>query len=247
MSQTVTLVETLKKQLKARGLTYKDVAEALELSEASVKRLFSEYNFTLTRLETIAQLAGMQLSELVAVMSGDMPQLKQLTKEQEQQIADDLPLLMVAVSVINGFTFQNLLQQYQFSDAECIRYLAALDRLRIIELQPGNRIRLLVSPNFRWLSNGPIQRFFLEKVQQDFFDSGFDKSTESLVVLNGVLSNASNAELQKKMQRLARDFNELLREDASLSLDERKGTTMVLALRQWQFKPFKQLKKTPHR
>ncbi|WP_027855822.1 helix-turn-helix domain-containing protein [Marinobacterium jannaschii] len=243
MSQTVTLVETLKKQLRARGLTYRDVAEALDLSEASVKRLFSEYNFTLNRLEAIAQLAGMQLSELVAIMSADMPQLKQLTREQEQVIADDLPLLMVAVSVINGFSFGDLLQQYQLSETDCIGYLAKLDRLRIIELQPRNRIRLLVSPNFRWLPNGPIQRFFLDKVQQDFFNSGFDKSTESLVVLNGVLSQASNAELQKKMQRLARDFNELLREDAALSLDERKGTTMVLALRQWQFKPFKRLQK----
>ena len=85
----------------------------------------------------------------------------------------------------------------------------------------------------------------VDQFQQDFFDSGFDKSTESLVVLNGVLSRTSNAELQKKMQRLSRDFNELLREDASLTLDERKGTTMVLALRQWQFKPFRQLKKSP--
>jgi len=44
---------TLKKQLKAHGKTYADVAELLQLSEASVKRLFAEQSFTLKRLERI--------------------------------------------------------------------------------------------------------------------------------------------------------------------------------------------------
>lgn len=40
MTQTVELLNTLKKCLKAKGLNYRDLAEALNLSEASIKRLF---------------------------------------------------------------------------------------------------------------------------------------------------------------------------------------------------------------
>jgi hypothetical protein len=68
----------------------------------------------------------------------------------------------------------------------------------IIELLPNNRIKLLVAPNFRWLPNGPIQRFFHEKVEQEFFKSRFAGENEKLLVLNGLLSRASNSELQKK-------------------------------------------------
>jgi transcriptional regulator with XRE-family HTH domain len=41
MSQASQLIAALKRVLKARGLTYADVAAHLGLSEASVKRQFS--------------------------------------------------------------------------------------------------------------------------------------------------------------------------------------------------------------
>ena len=45
------LISTLKRVLKTRGVTYADLAERIALSEASVKRLFSQGTFTLERLE----------------------------------------------------------------------------------------------------------------------------------------------------------------------------------------------------
>lgn len=239
MAQTPALIATLKKQLKAHGKTYVDVADALQLSEASVKRLFAGENFTLQRLEGVCQLIGLELAELVGLMAHEQPQLVQLTLEQEKEIADDFILLMVALSVINGYTFADLVEYYKLSTTRCVQKLAQLDRLNIIDLHVNNRIKLKISPNFRWLPNGPIQRFFHEKVQQDFFNSRFDGEGEKLVVLNGLLSRASNAELQKKMQKLARDFNELMQADMALALDEKFGTTMVVALRHWNFDNFK--------
>ncbi len=45
------IVETLKKDLKKRGVTYHALAARLGQSEANVKRFFSEGNFTLKRLD----------------------------------------------------------------------------------------------------------------------------------------------------------------------------------------------------
>lgn len=243
MLQTSALVDTLKQQLKASGKTYADIATDLELSEASVKRLFSERNFTLQRLEIICDAIGISFFQLVEKMSHQQQSLTQLTLDQEREVANDVVLLLIAVSVINGFSFEDLTGQYKISETECIQKLAQLDRVKLIELLPGNRIRLLVSPNFNWLPNGPIQKFFQEKVEQDFFSSRFDKQSEKLLVLNAVLSPAANAELQRKMQTLAHDFNTIMKRDAQLPLSERKGTTMVLALRQWQYSLFKHLRK----
>ena len=41
MQETAKLLAALKQALRARGLTYADVAEALGVAESSVKRLFS--------------------------------------------------------------------------------------------------------------------------------------------------------------------------------------------------------------
>ena len=41
------IVETLKKILKARGMTYAELARALRVSTPTVKRLFSQRSFSL--------------------------------------------------------------------------------------------------------------------------------------------------------------------------------------------------------
>ena len=238
MAQIPTLIDVVKKQLKAQGLTYVDVADKLQLSEASVKRLFAEQNFTLQRIESIADLLGFELSELMQLVTKQQQQLTELTIEQEQEIANDISLLLVTVCVMNSYTFQDILDDYQISETECIRKLAKLDKLKLIELLPNNRIKLLIAPNFKWQKRGPIQRFFQHKIQQDFFTSNFDKETEKLSVLNGMLSINSVKTLQRRMQRLADDFNNLIREDTELPLQEKLGITMVMAERQWEFSIF---------
>ena len=56
MAQTAELVKTLKAALKSHGLTYAEVADRLDMSEANVKRLFVTKRFTLERLEDFCQL-----------------------------------------------------------------------------------------------------------------------------------------------------------------------------------------------
>jgi len=241
MAQVGPLIDTLKRELKAQGKTYLDVAAALELSEASVKRLFAEKNFTLQRLELICDLLNLELSELVQRMSKEQRQLTQLSRDQEKEIANDLLLLLITVSVISGMSYQDILSSYEITEAECIQKLAKLDRLKIIDLLPGNRVKLLVAPNFHWLPNGPIQQFFQQKVEQDFFSSRFDKANEKLIVCNAILTDESNARLQRKMERLAAEFNELMQEDQTSPNNAKHGTTMVLAIRQWQYSLFKKL------
>lgn len=241
MEQSQRLIDTLKKELRRAGKTYADVAEHLNLSEASVKRLFSERNFSLERVEKIAFLVGFDLGELVDVMRQGQKRISQLSEEQEAEIATDMLLVLVAISVLNGFTMEDLLRGYQLTEAQCIQKLAHLDRLKILELLPGNRIRLLVSPNFNWLPQGPIQKLFREKVEQDFFNTQFDRDSEKLIVLNGVFSPTGNAEMQEKMESFALEFNETMRRESKLPMQAKYGNTMVLALRQWRYSVFDSL------
>lgn len=243
MSQSRELVAALKKQLKAQGKTYAELAIYLGLSEASVKRIFSEQSFTLQRLEQICDWLQLDLAELM-MMARQQPQLTQLTLQQEHEIAADHLLLLTAVSVINGFSFEDLISHYEIPETECLRKLIALDRLKIIELLPGNRIRLKLATHFSWLPDGPIQRFFLSHIQQDFFRSRFDQQTEKLIVLNGLLSHVSNEELQVLMQRWSKEFSILAQNDKSLSMDKKHGTTLVLAVRQWRHALFDQVRRS---
>jgi transcriptional regulator with XRE-family HTH domain len=65
MTEIAQLITTIKRELKAQGLTYQDVARGLSLSEASVKRLFSSERLTVERLAQISQFLGFTLAELL--------------------------------------------------------------------------------------------------------------------------------------------------------------------------------------
>jgi hypothetical protein len=243
MAQVAALISALKSALKSAQLTYGIVATEMGLSESSVKRKFSREEFSLAEIDQICALCGMDISSLVKLMEQRTGRLQTLTVGQEEEIANDLGLLVVAVCVLNRWTFANIIEFYVFKPHELVQKLAQLDRLRVIELQANNRIKLLVAPNFGWLPNGPIQQVFLQAIQQDFFTARFEQDDHALIVLNGMLCASSNAELRRKMERLAREFEHLNQEDSGQPLANRHGYTMLLALRDWRYQKFAPLRR----
>lgn len=241
MAQINALLGSLKKVLKAHGFTYVDVARHLDLTEASVKRLFSEQTISLQRLEQICQMMELEISDLVQLMNEQQPRLQHLTVEQEQEITQDLVLLLITVSVLNRWTLGDIISFYKLSESECIQKLARLDKLKIIELLPKNKIKLLVATNFSWLDGGPIQNFFQEKVAQEYFKTKFKDEDECLIVLNGMLSSQSNGEFQRKLKKLAREFDDINNDDAALPINKRNGVTVVMAVRNWRYGLFEPL------
>ncbi len=244
MAQTALLINMLKKALKTHGKTYADTARHLRISEASVKRAFSQKNFTLQRIDEICRMLGIEFTDLLQMLKDNAStQITGLSQEQEQEIVSDIELLLVSVYVLNRWTFEQIVEHSGMSEARCIKLLAQLDRLKMIELLPKNRIKLLVAPNFQWRENGPIQQFFLKKLQSDFFNSRFSKQQENLIVINGMLAQSSISVFHRKMERLAKEFDELSSDDAGLPFDQRFGTTVVLAMRPWTVGMFSQFDK----
>jgi transcriptional regulator with XRE-family HTH domain len=238
-----TLVDALKRILKGRGITYATVATALGLSEASVKRMFSRREFTLQRLEDVCRVAGVEFAELVHEAAAVETGIVHLTVEQEKEIVSDPKLMLVALCAVGNWTFEQIVETYAMTDAECIKCLTRLDRRRIIELQPGNRIRPLISRTFSWLPDGPIQRYFRERVESEYLSCKFDRPNELFLFVSGMLSRRSTAEVIARMRRVVGDFAELHAGDRSLPLPERHGTSLLVAIRPWEPRAFRALRR----
>ena len=245
MAQTAALVSALKDVLRARGVTYARLAKGIGLSEASVKRIFAARSFTLERLDQVCSFLGIEISDLAKMVVQERGIPERLSESQERELVSDLRLLLVAVHALNHWSLDEIVETYALQKTDCIRLLARLDRLRIIDLLPNNKIRVRVAPNFAWLPDGPIQQYFREQVQSDFFRSRFDGSGELMVFVSGMLSRTSNALLQNRMKRLGAEFSELHHQDLELPLSERSGTSLLLAVRPWAPDTFKKLQRKP--
>ena len=243
MAQADALIGALKNVLKARGITYAELAKGLRLSEASVKRIFAEKSFTLDRFDQICSLLGIEITDLAKMVSHESATPSQLTLEQENKLVSDPKLLLVAVHALNHWSMDEIIETYTFTKAECIRMLTRLDKLGIIDLLPNNKFRVRVAANFSWLAGGPIQQYFRAQLQNDFFRSHFDRDGEKMIMVSGMLSRASNATIQNHMRRLSAEFTELHHQDLGLPLSERFGNSLILAVRPWTPEAFKKLQK----
>jgi DNA-binding Xre family transcriptional regulator len=245
MTQTAALVDALKDVLRARGVTYARLAKGVGLSEASVKRIFAARSFTLERLDQVCSFLGIEISDLAKMVAQESGIPERLSEDQERELVSDPRLLLVAVHALNHWPLDEIVETYALQRTECIRLLARLDKLRIIDLLPNNKIRVRVARNFAWLPDGPIQQYFREQVQGDFFRSRFDEAGEQMVFVSGMLSRTSNALLQNRMKRLSAEFSELHHQDLELPLSERFGTSLLVAVRPWVPETFKRLQRKP--
>lgn len=243
MDEVSRTVATVKRHLKAQGLTYRDVAAALKLSETSVKRVFARESFTLDRFAEIAHLLGFTLAELLAESASEVPELRVLTSAQEARLVGDGKLLLVAVCALNRWTVAEITAEYRLMRAECLKYLLVLDRMGVIELLPGDRVRPRVARDFDWLPNGPIRRYFMEHALGDFLGSRFSEAHETLEFAQGLVTESGLAQLRQELRRLRARMAVLHEESTAAPLEQRRGIGLMLAVRRWEPKAFKRLRR----
>jgi AcrR family transcriptional regulator len=239
MAQRTQIVAELKQALRESGHTYADVAKKLELSVASVKRLFSTEDLSLQRLDQVCELIGMGLREILDRAGDRTAATDQLTLAQESELVSDPKLLFTTWLVLIRTPFEEMVQGYKFTEREALQYLIRLDRLKVIELQPGNRVRLLVSRHFSWRPGGPVQKHIHQKMLREFFASAFAGPLEEFFFHGGRVSDEALAQLKRALRGASRECAEIIERDRSTT-QPRNGAAFVLAMRPWNYSGFSQ-------
>jgi len=243
MSTTADLVTALKRELKSARMSYADLAVALGLAESSVKRMLSRGDMPLSRIDAICRALKLDFADLARRVADAQPLLAQLSAEQERAVVADKKLLLVAICVLSQWTLEQIVAAYRLSEAECIGYLAQLDRIGIIELRPLNRYRLKLAKAFRWRPHGPVMDYFRDNALLDYFSGGFDGAGEGLLLVHGSVSRSLAPSFLERMQRVAQDFAQQHLADQKLQDKDREGYTLLLAMRSWEFEAFAALRR----
>jgi hypothetical protein len=119
-----------------------------------------------------------------------------------------------------------------------LRYLIKLDRLKIIELLPGNRMRLKVARNLSWRPGGPIHDYLHRNLVKEFLAAEFSDPRAEFCFYGAVMSDDTMARIKRTLQNTLRECMELTEKDAVLPLEQRNGGAYVLAFRPWTYSGF---------
>jgi DNA-binding Xre family transcriptional regulator len=243
MSTTADLVSALKKELKAAQMTYADLARALGMAESSVKRMLAKGDMALSRIDAICRALKLDFAELARRVADAQPLLVELTQAQEKAVVADKKLLLCAICVLSQWTAEQISASYRLSMADCIRHLAQLDRIGIIELRPLNRYRLKLAKTFRWRPHGAVMNYFRENALLDYFSGSFNEEGEGMLLVHGSISRGLAPSFVERLQRVAQDFAQQHQTDQKMPEKDREGYTLLLAMRNWEFSAFAALRR----
>ncbi len=245
MSASTVLVQAVRAELRRRGITYRELARRLGVSEPTIKRNLSRGGFTLQRLDDICELLGLNVHDLVQGERSHPEAVTELSRQQEASLVADPKLLLTMYLILNNWRFAEIMATFRVDENELVSTLLKLDALKIIDYRPPHRIKKLTARNFSWRKDGPVHRYFMSRVLPEFFGQRFDGIGDAFHVVGATLSEGSRARMQAAMARLVEEFEEMARADARLSLETRDGCCAILAFRKWEFSEFTQLRRHP--
>lgn len=234
MDETRQLVDALKRCLRMRGVTYRVLAERINLSEASVKRIFAERSFTLRRLEQVCAALEITVADLVRMAEQGRDRASTLTLEQEQVLAQDPALLSYFCLLLNGCTGAEIQRDYEFDEPQVRKILARLAAIGLVESLPRGEPRLRVSRQILWRRDGPVRRAHERQVKNEFLQSDFAGEGDYFSWQPAELTAASIEVLTRKLSLLQREFLEMAELDLA-STRARHSTALLMAFRPWVF------------
>jgi DNA-binding Xre family transcriptional regulator len=234
MDETRQMIEALKRTLKTRGLTYKSLGTRINLSEASVKRVFAQRTFSLKRLEQICRSLDMSIAELSRMAGDKNTRTTTLDLSQEVALAKDPALLTYFYLLLNGWTDSQIRRHYEFEETQTRRLFDRLVELGLLEELPKRAYRLRVSRQIMWRRDGPVRRAYERQVHGEFLRSAFEGERDFLGWQPAELTATSIDVLKRKLAQVYQDFLEMAELDLH-SNQPRYGTALLMAFRPWVF------------
>lgn len=234
MTETDALTRLLKQALKAKGLTYKDVASHLGMTEAGIKRSFSLKTFSLQRFEQLCSLAGTSLEDLSSGISSHKEQkVHEYTMEQEKFFSENPLCLAVFDQLLNRETVRKTERKLKLSKRQTSTSLRALERIGLIEWLPKDRVRVLVS-DVKWRENGPLRRKFSKLAKEEFLHHQFSGKNETFTFSIIKLTPKSLNELNLRLKELFTEFSQKGEVQSKMGF-EQKSVGVLSAVREWNF------------
>ncbi len=236
MSETSALIETLKRILKSKKITYASIAQELNISEASVKRTFSEGSFTLERFGKICALADLTITEVATLTKSSHDDDRyQYTIEQEEFFAENPKYLAFFDMLIRlGSVRKIVAVRPHFTDRKIATYMKQLDKMGLIERLDGEKFRFRVSRHVVWITNGPLRKKFLPLAKNDFVQHPFSDANSSFEFSSVQLSAGSIEKIVAKLKELATEIRYVADLEKKINVDTSDYGFMI-CMRPWKF------------
>lgn len=232
------IFETLKAVLRARKITYAELARRLGTSEPTIKRVFAARDDKLSRIVEICDALDLSLEDVVAQAKRTKVTPISLGDRIEAQLADDPSLFHFFILLHDGMPDQEIARQFDLGAGGALRLGQKLERLGLAEVQISGRIRLLLEHPIQFRRDGPLHRALI-KLNLNFVRGVFlgpDTELAGFLTQSRRISENTARHMMTELRKLNRELSELARQDQlTLPASELESYKLCLAWSAVQF------------
>jgi transcriptional regulator with XRE-family HTH domain len=215
------LIARLKQILKQRGLTYRNLAKDLGVSEAGVKRIFSKADGKISTLSIICGILGIAFSDLVASSDLGSLEIRYFTEEQDDYFVKHFDAYVFFNElVIRKKPFPVVQKELNLNTQTARKYLHQLDRLGLIELGPRDKIKIKVKEPIGFFKGGRllelVRSHFIRFMTDQFLRAKNDSGAIVLHTREWAFSRESFASFKSDMAKLIEHYDRFCARDHAL-------------------------------
>ena len=214
------LMRLLKAQLKAHNLTYAMLAQTLDVSESTLKKWFVAKDGSFNRIVSICEALGIPVHQVLREFEDQGVLMLTFTREQQAAfLADREAFNVYWLLVYERLSSPAAQVRLKLGDAKYHRLLLQLDRLKLIQLNPHDRVKVPRMRPVGWVFAGPFMKpLAKEWVNGIVSDAPGTDSPTRFMLQFFQLTSESEAELQTELKALEEKF-------ARRTIMELSGTT----------------------
>ncbi len=151
------LFAAFKAILKARKISYGELAERTGASESTIKRIFSIEECSLSRLLELLAAVELGLSDLVAFAADRNVDVSQFSAAAEAFLADELDYFFVYRKLFHHRDVEDVRRREGLTRAQMTKYLKKLDDLGVIKWLPGDQVSFEHAEFLKFRDDGPLK------------------------------------------------------------------------------------------
>jgi transcriptional regulator with XRE-family HTH domain len=170
----------IKQELKARGIKYSELAELMDMSEVTVKRMLNSSNISLSRMMFLGELLKLDLTELLTPKGKAKATQSFFTEEQDQAFFEKPKLWSYFVELFyNRKSPPEIEREHALTALSTYQYLRELENLKLIHLNPKNNVDILVKAPIGFNRNSKVINRHISHMMEVSYKAVMDDDEEN--------------------------------------------------------------------
>jgi transcriptional regulator with XRE-family HTH domain len=161
----------IKDLLKKKSITYDDLAEQMECSVPTIKRILGAEELTLNRLLQLCEIVDIDLAELETLTNASTEKEESFTDAQQVFLSKNRSFLAYLMKLFDGKTPKQIAEENNLTARSTDKYLIGLEKQELIHVTGKQKVK----PNFKRLptfGGGPLAKLYFNafvRSSSDFF------------------------------------------------------------------------------